>query len=69
MNTEEKNLVASKAFWLGLLTFAVSLGTWLQGAEFVQQWPQVTATIGMVVGVLVVVVRLLTNKAVTIRRQ
>ena len=62
----EKTLLASKAFWLGLITFALALADFVQGAEFVQQWPQVVTIIGMGVGVLTVIVRILTTKPITI---
>lgn len=60
-----KNFWASKSVWLGVITTVVSLLTAAMGQEFIMQYPQVVAGIGMVVGFLTVVLRYLTDRPIT----
>ena len=58
---ETKLSTWSKTIWVNLIVFGFSLATFLQGSDFIQQYPQAVAAIGMVVGVLGVVLRFLTK--------
>ena len=59
-----KPIYKSKTYWFGLLVFAVSLLQYVQGSEFIQQHPRITAGIGSVVGVLIVVLRFVTKTGI-----
>lgn len=65
---DSKVFTESKMFWLGVLTFAVSLLGFAQGQEFVQEYPAVVTWIGAVIGVLTIVLRFLTSKPVVLKK-
>lgn len=64
----EKGFFSSKLNILGLVTFLVSLFSFLQGNEFVQQYPKAVSIIGTALGVLIIVLRLLTNEPVSVKK-
>lgn len=56
-----KRFYESKTVWLGVATAALSILTFLQGEDWIKEYPQVVAGIGTVVGVLTIVVRYFTS--------
>ena len=47
--------------WFGFLTFLVSLGTFLQGQDFIVQYPAIVAGIGIAVGIITVILQMVTK--------
>ena len=63
----EKSILASKTFWLGLITFAIGLCSFLVGEEFIQQWPYAVSAILMIKGILDVLIRAITSQPVRLK--
>lgn len=57
-----KKIYESKTVWFGTITSILSALTFFQGEAWVQEYPQLVAGIGVGVGLLTVVLRLVTNK-------
>lgn len=58
-----KRWFQSKTVWLGILTLILSILTFIQGEEWISQYPQVVAIIGTVIGVLTIILRFFTHKS------
>ena len=65
---ETKSIFASKTFWLNLGLATVSVATALQGTELVAQNPALVAAIGVGVGIVNVLLRLVTSNRVSIKK-
>jgi len=63
---DSKSIWLSKSFWAAVVTFAISILGLLVGQEWIAANPSAVATIGMVVSVLNVVLRTLTDKGVVL---
>ena len=61
---DAKSVFLSKTAWFGLLTFVAALLAWLNGQEYIAQYPQVVAAIGMLVAVVNVALRFVSNRPV-----
>ena len=57
-----KNPITSKTFWSGLIITLISVFGVLEGSEFIAQYPQVVAGIGVAIGVLTIALRFLTGE-------
>lgn len=57
-----KKTFQSKTIWFGTITAVLSALTFFQGEEWVKEYPQVAAGIGVGVGLLTVVLRFVTTK-------
>ena len=54
-----KSIFESKIIWLGLATLLLSILTFFQGEQWIQEYPKVVAGIGSAIGVLTIVLRFL----------
>lgn len=61
-----KSLFASKTFWVNALTAVVGVVGYIAGSDLIAQYPDVAAILATVVGGLNVVLRLITDKAVSL---
>lgn len=59
-----KLLLASKTFWVNLLTFLVAVLGLLQGQEWIADHPQAVAIVAMAIGGINIVLRWLTDRPV-----
>lgn len=62
----EKPLLASKTFWVNLITTIVAVLTLIAGQEWIAEYPKVTAAIGVALGLLNIVLRIVTVDAVKV---
>lgn len=70
MNTGTgKGILQSKTQWVAILTFLVGLLTYLKGDEFVSQNPEIVSYIGMALGVVIFILRLLTNQPINVGKK
>jgi hypothetical protein len=60
-----KPALASKTMRVAILTTVVSVLALLQGEQWIAEYPQVVAVIGVAIGVVQVVLRTLTSRPVT----
>ncbi|TXH41138.1 MAG: hypothetical protein E6Q97_38255 [Desulfurellales bacterium] len=58
---ESKSALSSKTVWVGILTTAAATLGFLQGQEFIVQYPKAVAGIGAAVGLLTIVLRFMTT--------
>ena len=65
---ETKSIFASKTFWLNLGLATVSVATALQGTELVAQNPALVSAIGVGIGIVNVLLRLVTSNRVSIKK-
>lgn len=63
----EKHLLTSRTFWFGAATFTVSALEFLNGNEFIKQYPGLVSAIGASLGVATIVLRLLTSSSVSVK--
>lgn len=63
---DSKSIWLSKSFWSAVVTFAISILGLLVGQEWIAANPSAVAAIGMVVSVLNLVLRTLTDKGVVL---
>jgi hypothetical protein len=56
-----KEFYESKTVWLGLMTSALSILTFLQGEAWIVEYPVAVSTIGTVVGLLTIALRYVTK--------
>lgn len=61
-----KKFYESKTVWLGILTLIVSVLTFMQGEEWVTQYPKIVSAVGTAIGVLTIVLRYLTENAMAL---
>ena len=61
-----KPFYKSKLFWLGFLTFIASVLSFSEGQEFIKQNPSAVSAVGAALGFVTVVIRYLTDTAVSI---
>ena len=54
----------SKTIWAGIVTALASVFSYFQGADIIQSNPQATSAFGIGIGVLMVLLRLLSDKPV-----
>lgn len=59
-----KPQVQSKMNWLGMIVTVISMLGLLQGEEWIQQYPQVVAALGIAAGILTVIFRQFTIRPV-----
>lgn len=59
-----KKPTQSRLIWVGVLTTLASTLGFLQGQEYIAQYPQIVAGLGAAVGILTVVLRLMTTKPI-----
>lgn len=69
MDQESKPFWQSKTFWVNFLTLLVSVLTLIVGNEWVKENPAIVSIVGVVITGLNVVLRFLTNQAVTFTRK
>lgn len=62
----DKSIWLSKSFWAAVVTFLISILGLLVGQEWIAANPSAVATIGMIVSVLNMVLRTLTNQGVVL---
>lgn len=62
-----KSIWTSKTFWVNAVTFLVALVTLVAGQDWVANYPQVVAILGMVSGVLNVILRSITSVPVSFK--
>jgi SNF family Na+-dependent transporter len=55
----------SKTNWVGIITFLISIVTYFQGLDWIQQNPKIVAMIGMVLGVLTIILRMLSTEKIS----
>lgn len=60
-----KSVFTSKTFWLNAITFVVALLTSLMGTDFIQSHPDVVAIFVMVLNMLNIILRFLSDRPVT----
>lgn len=60
-----KKWYESKTMWFGIGTLLVSILTATQGQEIVKNNPSAVAYIGMAIGVLTIILRVVTKKSVS----
>jgi len=65
---ETKSIFASKTFWANLGLAFISVATALQGTELIAQNPALVAAIGVGVGIVNVLLRLVTSNRVSIKK-
>jgi hypothetical protein len=63
-----KLLVASKTFWVNVLTFLVAVLGLLQGQEWIADHPQAVSIVGMAIGGINIALRWLTDRPVVMFR-
>ena len=61
-----KGLLSSKLFWQGAATAGISAAALLQDSGFIQNNPKLVALIGMISGLLIIFLRCITTKAISI---
>lgn len=59
-----KPFFESKTNWVGIVTFLISLFTYFQGLDWVQANPKIVSIIGMTLGVLTIVLRMLSTEQI-----
>lgn len=64
-----KRWFQSKVVWLGILTFIISLLSFLQGEELIKQYPEVISILGIIIGVLTIIVRYMTDQPMELTRK
>jgi len=57
----------SRTLWLAVLTFVAGLVGFLQADEFVAEYPQVVAGLGIALAVVQVALRFLTSRPIKLR--
>ncbi len=62
----DKFIADSKTVWFGFITCMVAVGSFIQDHEFVKEYPAVVSSIGVIVGILIIVLRFLSTEAVTV---
>jgi len=65
---DSKSIFQSKTFWANLGLAVVSVATALQGTELVAQHPALVSAIGVGIGIVNVLLRLVTSNKVSIKR-
>jgi hypothetical protein len=60
-----KGALWSKLNWVGILTAAVSIGTYFKGSELIADNPTAVSIVGTIVGVATVLLRLVTREPIT----
>lgn len=65
-NYETKPVTASKTVWVNAITFALAVLALLVGQDWVKDHPQWVAWIGIATSVLNVILRMVSNQAVTL---
>ncbi len=60
-----KTPLTSKMSWLGLITFAIGLLEYLLDTPFIQAFPEVVPWVVMTIGILTVIFRRFTDRALT----
>lgn len=56
-----KSALSSKTIWVGVLTTVASTLGFLQGQEFIAQYPHVVAGLGAAVGLITIALRFITT--------
>jgi len=64
-----KKWFESKSIWLGILTVALSLATFLTNEEWVKEYPQLVAILGSAVGILTIILRYFTEKPLYLNKK
>jgi hypothetical protein len=64
-----KKWFESKTVWIGLMTFILSTLTLLEGQDWIQNYPNAVSAVGIIIGILTIVVRYLTQDSMLLRTQ
>lgn len=60
-----KPFFMSKTNWVGIITFLISLATYFQGLDWIQTNPKLVAVIGMLLGVLTIILRMISAEKIS----
>jgi len=63
-----KRFFESKTVWLGILMLVASILGFLQGEEWIKEYPNVVALLGTAAGILTIVIRYFTEKPLALRQ-
>ena len=64
-----KSLFASKTFWVNSLLAVVSIGTYIADSALLADSPEAIAFIGTGIGLVNVILRLMTNEPVAVKKK
>ena len=59
-----KSIFKSRTVWINVLTVSVATAGFLSGHELIAQYPQVVAGIGVAIGAMNIILRLITTEPI-----
>jgi hypothetical protein len=59
-----KSILKSRTFWVNALTMGVATAGFISGHEIIAQYPEVVAGIGVAIGLMNIVLRLITTEPI-----